>query len=1213
MVRADDAGSAGSADPQDPSMAVPAARTGSGAAGSTETGTAPAPDPTRAAASLDPAAAPRCLGPVPNHAYSPLPLVDDAGQPVAGTGLRKFVDPLPGLGTPQDAPPGAHLPVATPDTISYPGCDYYEIGLQEYAQRLHRDLPATRLRGYRQLNLGTDADGHNTVAPPPRPWHLGPVVLARRGRPVRIKFINQLPAGPAGDLFLPVDPTVPGAGAGPLDGPAPYPQNRAVLHLCGASTGWTSAGNPWQWITPAGEITPYPTGTGLAHVPDMAQPGRGATTLYYPNEQSGRLLWFHDNTVGLSRLTGYSGQVALYLLTDEAQEELIADGVLPAEQLPLVFEDKTFVPDDDQLATQDPTWDRDRWGARGSLWHPHVYQPRQHPYRPDGTNPTGRWDYGPWSRTAVPAAPDAPAAPVPNPRHDPVTDPDEPPEIPDVPHPSAVPAAYGDTVLVNGVAYPYLEVEPRLYRWRILNACTDRWLNLQLYLAGSDGPMWTPDGVLADPAAGEVPLVDAVPATDRPADWPTDGRPGGVPDPRAAGPALIRIGNECGLLPAPEVVPNQPIGFRYDRRDPTVLNVAHHALLLAPGERADVLVDLATVAPGSTLILYNDCPVPLPCFDPRYDLHTGGPDHTAEGGPPPTRPGYGPNTRTLLQLRVAGRPAPAYDLDRLRQRLPGAYATSQRPPVVPQPAYDPCFGTVTTGPVRVSVHATEVEFIPAGAAAPVALPLAVKAVGQVFEPDHGRFTGRLGVTHPHAGPLAEAMLPLGPNDPATELLRVGDPAVPVGAPGDGSQLWRVRGTGRQSHPVRFEGLDVQVVGRVGDDGRIRPPQPGELGWKQIVRVDPGEDVVLALRPEAPPLPFKISDSVRLLDPTRPAAAPTGSARISPLDGQPASVVNQLVNLGWEYHWSSAAGGHRDQGMTRPLVVRVSPRAPTGLTATPAPGSATVLPAIALTWTGNGSLPAATSHRLHRATDAAFSTGLTEITVAATATRHTDASVIPGVTYHYRIRAENAASCSAWSNSVPAAVRLAAPTGLTATLAPAAPLRVALRWTNRSFATGVDVQRATNPTFTSGPGTTAIGVGDHHLDTALAPDTTYYYRIRTTYLGAASPWSTVARMTTPPAPGIPTGVSVATSAPGPDTATVVLGWAASTPTGPGSGFVVERARDSRFTREVATFTVTGRGFTNTGLVRGVTYHYRIRSFNLVGSSPFTSPVPVTTPD
>ena len=406
--------------------------------------------------------------------------------------------------------------MAVPDTISYPGCDYYEIGLQEYAQRLHRDLPATRLRGYRQLNLGTDEAGHNTVAPPERPWHLGPMILARRGRPVRVKFINQLPTGRAGELFLPVDDTIEGAGPGPLDGPAPYPQNRAVLHLAGAQTGWTSAGNPGQWITPAGEITPYPTGAGVTPVPDMPAPGAGATTLYYPNEQSGRLLWLHDNTLGLARLTVYGGQLALYLLTDPAEDQLVADDVLPADQLPLVIEDKTFVPDDTQLAAEDPTWDRERWGARGSLWHPHVYQPRQNPYRSGGRNPTGRWDYGPWSRNPTPGGTRTDGW-APNPHHDPVDAPDEPPLSPGLPHPSAVPEAYGDTPLVNGVAYPYLEVRPRAYRFRILNACLDRSLNLQLYRACSDAAMWTADGALADADAGEVPMVPAVRAADRPA------------------------------------------------------------------------------------------------------------------------------------------------------------------------------------------------------------------------------------------------------------------------------------------------------------------------------------------------------------------------------------------------------------------------------------------------------------------------------------------------------------------------------------------------------------------------------------------------------------------------------------------------------------------------------------------------------------------------
>ena len=42
--------------------------------------------------------------------------------------------------------------------------------------------------------------------------------------------------------------------------------------------------------------------------------------------------------------------------------------------------------------------------------------------------------------------------------------------------------AYMDTPL-NGAAYPNMTVEPKAYRFRILNAANDRFWNLQLYKA----------------------------------------------------------------------------------------------------------------------------------------------------------------------------------------------------------------------------------------------------------------------------------------------------------------------------------------------------------------------------------------------------------------------------------------------------------------------------------------------------------------------------------------------------------------------------------------------------------------------------------------------------------------------------------------------------------------------------------------------------------
>ncbi len=173
------------------------------------------------------------MGTCPNWAFSPLPSIDPATGAVSG-GLRKFMDQLP------------TIPIAnkmTPPTGVPNDGDYYEIGLQEYYQQMHADLPTagTKLRGYADLSLGPTA----------KPTYLGPIILARKNRPVRIKFKNQLPTGLAGKLFIPVDTTVMGAGMGPQGGS--YSQNRATLHLHGGNTPWISDGTPHQWTVPAGK------------------------------------------------------------------------------------------------------------------------------------------------------------------------------------------------------------------------------------------------------------------------------------------------------------------------------------------------------------------------------------------------------------------------------------------------------------------------------------------------------------------------------------------------------------------------------------------------------------------------------------------------------------------------------------------------------------------------------------------------------------------------------------------------------------------------------------------------------------------------------------------------------------------------------------------------------------------------------------------------
>ena len=102
-----------------------------------------------------PGGTPDYFGIYPNYANSPLPTIDVNGNVVAGTGIRKFVDTLPGLGAAGANNLGQYISVAHPDTITYSGSDYYEIAAIQYKEKMHSDLPATPLREYVQLNFGT--------------------------------------------------------------------------------------------------------------------------------------------------------------------------------------------------------------------------------------------------------------------------------------------------------------------------------------------------------------------------------------------------------------------------------------------------------------------------------------------------------------------------------------------------------------------------------------------------------------------------------------------------------------------------------------------------------------------------------------------------------------------------------------------------------------------------------------------------------------------------------------------------------------------------------------------------------------------------------------------------------------------------------------------------------------------------------------------------
>jgi FtsP/CotA-like multicopper oxidase with cupredoxin domain len=1104
--------------------------------------------------------------------------------------LKKFVDSLPGLGPSGASTRNLFIPVATPDTITYPGSDYYEISVREYDHSFHSELPATRLRGYVQTNQGTDGQGSNTVTPAAISY-LGPIIVSQRNRPVRIKFTNQLPVGQGGDLQVPVDTTIMGAGKGPLwpasavgtvdpltgqtitttsvCDPSPqqstppgngihgqecasYTQNRAAIHLHGGRTPWISDGTPHQWIIPAGEWanTPYKEGVSLENVPDMPNPGPGSTTYYYSNQQSARLMFYHDHAWGITRLNVLVGMAAGYLITDEFEAELVGSGAVPTDQIPLVIQDRTFV-DATDVRTNDPTWNYGtgpldpqdptiRQPRTGDLWMPHVYVPAQNPYDPTGTNPFGRWVYGPWF---FPPTNNIYFNVVPNPYHDPAcsdpdpavyafcTTPGQPPMVPGTPVPSVGAESFFDTAVVNGQAFPYLDVQPRAYRFRILNAANDRYWNLNLYEADARPGVQSFDGRTHT----EVRMVPADGTWDTALfpTWPTDGRVEGVPYPYAQGPSFIQIGTEGGFLPRPVVVPPQPITFV---TDPTFFNVGNidtFGLFLGPAERADVIVDFSKYA-GKTLILYNDAPAAVPAFDPRHDFLTGAPDLSDTGGygrPPPWNPagakqgpqiGYGPNTRTIMQIRVANaQPAPAYDLAALEaafgpnpaQQDKTLFERGQDPIIVGQDAYNGVYKGVTFPAVwpywgfsRIEDNSLPV-FTVGGTYQ--TFPMEPKGIhdemGAAFDMEYGRMGGQLGIANPAAGIGLLNFTLYRFTDPATEVVNANmQPLSPV--LGDGTQIWKISHNGVDMHPIHFHIFDVQVINRVGWDGQIRPPHPTELGWKDTVRIAPLEDTIVAMRPWAPKVPFGVPDSLRPLNPAIPLNSPYGFTNIDPVTQQ-AKVpvdVNRVENFGWEYVWHCHILSHEENDMMRAIILNVVsgvPGSPSTLGiddtgAFPVLSWTDATPVDYVTQSNFGNAANEIAFRIERTADVGGP--ITTMFALANTTSYTDTTAAPGAYYRYRVVAYNEAGENP-SNAVE--IRAAAPstaaTGVTldalpvsgtVQVLPGAPIVFTALGQGGSgayeyqFSVNGTVQQAYGPAATfSLPATTAAGIYDVRVD------------------------------------------------------------------------------------------------------------------------------------
>jgi FtsP/CotA-like multicopper oxidase with cupredoxin domain len=1278
------------------------------------------------------------------------------GGAVTG-GIHKFIDGLPGL-TPAGANNlGQYIPVGVPEPCTYSGqaAECYSIALVEYEQKMHTDLPATKLRGYVQLSTAavpglhfalpgvTMPNGSQAYAVD-KPHYLGPVIVAQgkvaglaatipaaAPKPVRITFYNLLPnTANGGNLLLPVDETVPGAGLGPaLPGTAgdKYPQNRATIHLHGNNTVWISDGNTHQWITPASEITPYPAGVSARNVPDMGPecdavpgtglPGDAATmkssgcmTFFYTNAESARLMFYHDHAHGITRLNVYAGEAAGYVVTDAVEQDMIAGTnvtgvnpglakVLPDIGIPLVIQDKAFV-DATTVYAQDPTW---AWGSgapgtavTGDLWYPHVYMTVTNPYDPTGTNPFGRWFYGPWFNPPTPTCVDGgpvgciEVGTVPNPYHQAECDlvppgpgctaPWEPPENPGMPNPSIPGESFLDTQLVNGTAYPVLKVDPKAYRFRILNASNDRALNLQLYVAANKNFPTTPGTtgtVLCDPTPADPKVcteVKMVPVGVAPANQYAD-TPSGIPDPATAGPSWIQIGTEGGFTPAPVVIPPRPIGYNLD---PAYFNfgiVNQHSLFLMAAERSDVIVDFSQYA-GKTLILYNDSPAPVPAGAAPYDNYTGDGNLIDSGGAPNTLPGYGPNTRTIMQIQVAAGTATPYDLNVLNAVFAkaagkrGVFEVSQDPTIIPQAAYNSAYNQsfpTNASQYILNIGDTQKNFQPLGYDSvantwnlqpAVTIPFEMKAMhdemGGVYDTMFGRMSGMLGLTNPSSA--LGFILPFPYSSPPTDVVQGSLESTKIGQLADGTQLWRIFHNGVDTHPIHTHLFTAQVISRVGQDGQVAPgPFPAgravdaqNVGWKDTVFINPLEVTFLALRPTVPTpseVPFELPNSVRLIDPmlpegaTLPAPGPAGW--FDPQGNAITEILNHYVNFGWEYVWHCHILSHEEMDFMHALVFAVPPLAPTGLTGTWNGNVSS--PRITLNWVDRSSQEA--GFAVERALDANFTNGLVTLaTLPAkagknTTVTYTDVAPARSSTYFYRVwangevvgdvsmpgfptKSANSISNTAGGiNTFTTATAPAAPTNLTA--AASAGPRVTLTWRdNASNESGFVVQRCSfvTPATTCTNFAQIASVGSRstpgsvtYVDTTVTGGNSYRYRVAAFNAGSTSAYATLATPVVIQAiPAVPTTFTVISARAGTNDTATLTWTAAANPT----NFTIQRANNLGFTTGLTTFTPAGTARSLTQTVnRNTVYYYRIRANNNIGNSSAWKnalPFPIRTP-
>ena len=357
--------------------------------------------------------------------------------------IPKFVTPLV-------------IPPAMPAASTDGAFDFYRIAVRQMRLRiLPPALPQTTVWGFGSV------DHRDSFFSPAF------TLEAVANRPVRVEWRNDLVDGKGRYLphLLPVDQTLhwanpPGGVAGrdmhgasqlPYTGPVPW-----VTHVHGAHVAQESDGYTEAWFLPNATNIP----TGYATVGSWYDTFRslfearhgvtwqpGTAVAHYDNEQRAGTLWFHDHSLGMTRANVYAGAAGFYILRGGPDD--LAPGVLPGPapqrsdapgtsyyEIPIAIQDRSFRPD-------------------GSLFYPDTRAFFE------GLRP---------SQLRIPFMGDAACS--------------GPSDVPPIWNPEF----FGTAMMVNGRTWPYLNVEQRRYRLRLLNGCNSRFLILALDRAGL--PFW---------------------------------------------------------------------------------------------------------------------------------------------------------------------------------------------------------------------------------------------------------------------------------------------------------------------------------------------------------------------------------------------------------------------------------------------------------------------------------------------------------------------------------------------------------------------------------------------------------------------------------------------------------------------------------------------------------------------------------------------------